>query len=138
VDTVAEIFMHQLFPPWIDTTAPIVGNCAVKHYAFVGSEWRDMKSLTLGGCAFNRCHVRLFDGGHTQQLGKFTVGNVHYERWDWLKGHVVVDWDSSQNFVRDLFESRPCCKRVLEKPLRQEREMQCVVHDCIATMIQLD
>lgn len=139
VDTVAEIFMHHLFPPWLDTTAPIVGKCAEKHYAFVGSEWREMKhSLALGGCALNRCHVRLFDGGHTQQLGKLTVGNVHYEHWDWLKRHVVEDWDNSQNFVRQLFESKPYCKRVLEKPLQKEQEMQRVVHDGIATMIQLD
>jgi hypothetical protein len=143
VDRVAEIFIDMLFPPWLDTVIPNVYNCADIQWVYlrnaVRPRWQQMNyTLALGGCALNRCHVRLFDGGHDEQLGDFTLAGVHYEESHLRKIHVIQDWDKSQDFVRRLFESKPFCKGIREERLQdQGEERENVAHDGIASVIEL-
>jgi hypothetical protein len=144
VDRVAEILQHELFPPelWRNTKVLVV-DCADPQWVYVDSglhyRWHRMRySLAVGGCSLNRCHVRLFDGGYDKQLGDFTLANVHYERSYANRIHVIEDWDKSQDFARRLFESKPFCKKIGEIRLQaQGEELQCVAHDGLASIIEL-
>ena len=145
VDRVASILMNELFPPrlWSSTVLPVIYDCAETHWVYVDNEgdrkWQSMDyTLAIGGCAFNRCHIRLFDGGFDERLGEFTLANVHYEESYLWKIHAIVDWDRSQNFVRQLFEASPFCKRIRKQQLQVKGEVvQNVQHDGIATVIEL-
>ena len=145
VDRVADIFMNGLFPPklWSSTIIPGVYSCADTQWIYVDNrgdrKWQAMNyTLAVGGCALNRCHIRLFDGGYDDQLGDFTLGGVHYEESYLPRIHVIQDWDRSQDFVRQLFESSRFCKRVCEERLQTSGEVvQNVPHDGLATVIEL-
>ncbi len=144
VERVASIFVNELFPPWLDTvTLPNLHRCANTQWVYVDDgvepKWQEMNyTLAIGGCTLNRVHIRLFDGGHNEQLGEFTLANVHYEHWDWLKDHVVEDWDKSESFVRQLFEGKPFYKQIEEAQLQVEgEELQNVYHDGQASIIEL-
>jgi hypothetical protein len=144
VDRVAEIFMRELFPPelWRNTKIPLY-DCADVQWVHVDDglhpRWQRMRySLAVGGCALNRCHIRLFDGGYDKQLGDFTLANVHYERSYANRIHVIEDWDKSQDFACRLFESKPFCKKIREIRLQaQGEELQRVAHDGLASIIEL-
>jgi len=140
---VADIFQRELFPPWLDTMAvESLYRCANTQWVYVedaiGPKWQEMDyTFALGGCTFNRCHIRLFNGGHDEQLGDFTLANVHYEHWEWTADHVVEDWDKSQNFVQRLFEEKPFTKRIHTERLLPAEEIQQVPHDGLASVIEL-
>jgi hypothetical protein len=144
VDRVAEILQHELFPPelWRNTKIPLY-DCADAQWVYIDNglhpRWQRMRySLAVGGCALNRCHIRLFDGGYDKQLGDFTLANVHYERSYANRVHVIEDWDKSQNFACRLFESKPFCKKIREIRLQaQGEELQRVTHDGLASIIEL-
>ena len=145
-DKVADILLHELFPPrlWFSTVVPPRFNCAETQWVYFesngASSWEGMNyTIAIGGCSFNpRCHIRLFDGGYDEQLGNFTLANVHYEHWDWLKrNHVVEDWDRSQDFVKRLFEATPFCKRTYTERFQEDEEIQNVRHDGLATVVEL-
>lgn len=145
---VAEILTHELFPPWLSTEIPeappwppVIRNCSENQYVYVDTrpEWQPMNhTLAIGGCALHRCHIRLFDGGYSQQLGHFTLACVHYEQSSLRRLHVVQDWDRSQAFVRGLFESKSFCRKVREMNFQPEREeLQGIAHDGLASVIEL-
>ncbi len=144
VDRVASIFMNGLFPPqlWSSTRIPLY-SCAETHWVYVengsDSKWQGMNyTLAVGGCALERCHIRLFEGGSNGTLGEFTLGGVHYEESPLPKIHVIQDWDRSQDFIRQLFESSRFCKHTHEVRLQDEGEVvQNVPHDGLATVVEL-
>jgi hypothetical protein len=145
-DRVADIFLHEVFPPrlWLSTVIPPSFNCAETQWVYFESNdmsnWQGMNyTIAIGGCSLNpRRHVRLFDGGYDEQLGEFTVANAHYEHWDWLKmNHAIEDWDRSQDFVKRLFEATPLCRRTYPVHFQEEEEIQNVHHDGLATIVEL-
>jgi hypothetical protein len=145
---VAEILIHELFPPWLNTEIPeappwlpVVRNCAGNQYVYVDTElgWQLMsQTLAIGGCALHRCHIRLFDGGYSKQLGRFTLAGVHYEQSSLSRLHIIQDWDKSQAFVRGLLESKSFCGKVQEVRFQPDgEELQGIAHDGLASVIEL-
>jgi hypothetical protein len=145
---VAEILIHGLFPPWLSTEireAPfwpsVIRNCCWTQYIYVDTrpDWQPMNhTLAIGGCALHRCHIRLFDGGYSKQLGHFTLAGVHYEQSSLSGLHVIQDWDKSQAFVRGLFESKSFCGQVQEVRFQPDgEELQGIAHDGLASVIEL-
>ena len=147
VSRVAEIFAGQLFPPelhWQSTVVPLY-NCAETQWIYVRRgdvhDFHGMKyTIAMGGCLSNpRCHIRLFDGGYDEELGEFTLANVHYEHLDLSKmNHVVDDWDRSQAFVQHLYEATPHCRSVRLESFQPEERIQKVPNDGLATVIELE
>jgi hypothetical protein len=142
VDRVADLLMKGVFPPWLSTQLPLY-NCAETHYVYVDNgiepKWQPMNyTLAIGGCALHRCHIRLFDGGLGEQLGEFTLASVHYEESHPSKIHAIQDWDRSQGFVRQTFESSGFCKQIRDEQFQSKYEVvQNVPHDGVATVLEL-
>jgi hypothetical protein len=147
VSRVAEIFANRLFPPELDwqSTVVLLSNCAKTHWTYVRRgdvhDFCGMRyTIAMGGCLSNpRCHIRLFDGGYDEELGEFTLANVHYEHLDLSKvNHIVTDWDRSQAFVQHLFEAVPYCRSVRLERFQPEERIQNVPHDGLATVVELE
>jgi hypothetical protein len=145
---VAEILIHEFFPPWLSTEMPeapswppVIRNCCSTQYVYVDTrpEWQPMNhTLAIGGCALHRCHIRLFDGGYSKQLGQITLAGVHYEQSSLSRLHAIQDWDRSQAFVRGLFESKSFCRKAREVRFQPDgEELQGIAHDGLASVIEL-
>jgi len=103
------------------------------------SKWQGMNyTLAVGGCALERLPHSTFRGRIQRDAGEFTLGGVHYEESPLPKIHVIQDWDRSQDFIRQLFESSRFCKHTHEVRLQDEGEVvQNVPHDGLATVVEL-
>ena len=147
VSRVAKIFAYRLFPPelhWQSTVVPLY-NCAETQWVYLRKgdmhDFLGMKyTIAMGGCLSNpRCHIRLFDGGHDEQLGEFTLANVHYEHLDVSKmNHVVDDWDRAQAFVQHLFQATPYCESVRMERFQANERIQNIPNDGFGTIIELE
>lgn len=145
---IAEILIHEFFPPWLSTEIPeapswppVIRNCCSTQYVYVDTkpDWQPMNhTLAIGGCALHRCHIRLFDGGYSKQLSHFTLAGVHYEQSSLSRLHAIQDWDRSQAFIRGLFESKSFCGKVREVRFQPDGEqLQGIAHDGLASVIEL-
>lgn len=107
--TVDPLLETHIFPPWLRT-----GLCSLSQWVYIDTsrtgglaDWVSMSATrATGGCAFTRCHMRLFDGGNdpsSNGLGRFTIGSTHYETANLLRPiHKVRDYDKTRDFLQAL------------------------------------
>jgi hypothetical protein len=88
----------------------------------------------------SRYHIRIFGGGFDTHgfFGEWSIAGVHLERWDPLAGtHVIVSWESAEQFVRDDFTGKWFVGSVYLIFIYNDGLWQGVWNDGYATAIEL-
>jgi len=133
-------WLPWLFPPcsspqWVTFGAPRAADPVERRAAG--------HSLSPEGCALDRTHVRLWDGGEDPEeggWGRWSLGSAHIEvaRLE-AGGHMVVDWEGAERSVVEAL-GRAGRAPVQVAPLRLQPDGELcrgVAHDGVAAAVRL-
>lgn len=141
---VCNLMRNNLTPNWKRTRFRF--ECASVNYLMFYDKITKLCSWTKGahssspeGCALTRFHIRLFDGGKDNDLGRVCVGSVHHEHFDiTVPNHIPDDYDGGQGLVAGQFVAKSFTKSIIRGRFQRGPErIRNVRHDGEADMVEV-